>query len=214
MYLKKDTGSIGISELIIFIAVILVAGIAASVFIAISSTLETRSLSTGFQTTSEVSTALKVTDIEGHNTSGLIDKLLIAVTPRAGSTTIDFSTTFLELSNASIKCIFNYTSGYWVDMTAGVDNLFSINAFPASASQYGLIVLRDQDGSCTQDNPLITAGDMIGITINTTACFNGMGPNTRINGLIVPEIGAGAVVTFQTPTTYAEEIFRLQPIQT
>ena len=105
MYLKKDTGSIGISELIIFIAVILVAGIAASVFIAISSTLETRSLSTGFQTTSEVSTALKVTDIEGHNTSGLIDKLLIAVTPRAGSTTIDFSTTFLELSNASIKCI-------------------------------------------------------------------------------------------------------------
>ncbi len=214
MYLKKDTGSIGIGGLVIFIAVVIIAGIAASVLISISSSLQSQSMSTGFQTTSEVSTSLRVTDIEGHNTSGSIDKLLIAVTPRAGSTTIDFSHTFLELSNASIKCIFNYTSGYWVDMTAGVDNLFNINAFPVSASRYGLIVLRDEDGSCTQNNPLITAGDMIGITINTAACFNGIGPNTRINGLIVPEVGAGAVVAFQTPTTYAEEIFRLQPIQT
>lgn len=208
---ERNIGSVGIGALIVFIAVVIIAGIVASVLISISSKLESQSLSTGIQTTYEVSTGLKISDIEGHNTSGLIDKLIIMITPRAGSRPIDLSFTFLELSNGSIKCIFNYTSANWVNSTSGVSDLFAANAFPSVASQFGLIILRDYDGSCLQNNPLITEGDLIGVTVNTTACFHGIGPNTDIFGLLVPEIGAGGPIAFKTPPTFAETIFRFTP---
>ena len=66
---KKDVGSIGIGAMIVFIAMVLVAGIAASVLVQTANRLESQAMTTGEQTTAEVATGLRVVDIEGHKTT-------------------------------------------------------------------------------------------------------------------------------------------------
>jgi len=63
---NKDVGSVGIGAMIIFIAMVLVAGIAASVLVQTANRLETQAMETGAETTAEVSTGLRVVDIEGY----------------------------------------------------------------------------------------------------------------------------------------------------
>ena len=62
---KKDVGSIGIGAMIVFIAMILVAGVAASVLVQTSNTIQLQALRTGQETTKEISSGLQVFDIEG-----------------------------------------------------------------------------------------------------------------------------------------------------
>ncbi len=64
--LNKDVGSIGIGAMIVFIAMVLVAGIAASVLIQTSTQLETTSMKSGQETIDEVSTGIAVENIDGH----------------------------------------------------------------------------------------------------------------------------------------------------
>ena len=102
----KDVGSIGIGAMIVFIAMVLVAGIAASVLIQTSTTLESQALTTGKETTAEVSSGLDVVNIEGYKSgAGTIDMLAIAVRPRAGSADIDLAQTVIEISDSSIISI-------------------------------------------------------------------------------------------------------------
>ena len=95
----NQRGAIGIGAMIVFIAMVLIAGIAAYVILSTGSQLEIKSGVTGSQTIKEVSTGLKISTIEGHNTSGLIDKIVIIITPRAGSPDIDLDGSLIELSN-------------------------------------------------------------------------------------------------------------------
>ena len=95
----KDVGSIGIGAMIVFIAMVLVAGIAASVLIQTSTTLESQALSTGRETTDEVATGMSVFDILGYadtSTSGDISKIAIGVRPRAGSKGIDINQSYID----------------------------------------------------------------------------------------------------------------------
>ena len=103
---KNDKcGAIGIGAMIVFIAMVLVAGIAASVLIQTSTRLESQAMTTGEHTTAEVSTGIAIIDVQGHvnTTASRLDKLAILVRPRAGSFDVDLSTTVLELSDSSNK---------------------------------------------------------------------------------------------------------------
>jgi len=72
---KNDKiASIGIGAMIVFIAMVLVAGIAASVLVQTSSRLEMQALKTGHETISEVASGIKVESVDGYNTSGRINK--------------------------------------------------------------------------------------------------------------------------------------------
>lgn len=108
---KNDFGAIGIGAMIVFIAMVLVAGIAASVLIQTASKLETQAMVTGQETTSEVATGLAVGDVEGFAVTGSdISRLAIQVRPRAGSTEIDLSELVIELSDSSKKLVLNYSA--------------------------------------------------------------------------------------------------------
>ena len=216
---KKDVGSIGIGAMIVFIAMVLVAGIAASVLIQTSTKLESQAMTTGQKTIAEVSTGLAVSDITGNVTSSRIDKLLITVRPRAGSADIDLNETFIELANSSHKMILDYNGGKWNDSATGVDNILGLTgvAFCHEASKYGIIVLEDADASCSRTSPTINKGDKVMLTIKATTVFSAPAANPGINvrtdiwGSIVPEDGSPGVIAFTTPASFGQStVFDLQ----
>ncbi len=196
--------------MIIFIAMVLVAGIVAYVLLSTGSLLEIQSGNTGTQTIKEVSSGLKVSTIQGHNTAGLIDKIVILITPRAGSPEIDLAGVLIELSDSEQKNILEYSSSYWIDGTAGLDSLFDVDAFSSVASEFGAIVLIDDDGSCSQTTPVINRGDSVMLALNTTATLSGIGENINIMGNVIPEEGAWSIIQFRTPSSFVNPILILQ----
>ena len=218
---RKDVGSIGIGAMIVFIAMVLVAGIAASVLIQTSTTLESQAMATGSETTDEVSSGIAVFDILGYAASGSdISKLAIGVRPRAGSDGIDLSQVYVELSDTSKKVVLNYTTSYFND-SSGYDDIFSVSVFPddpypygnvsnRDGSRFGILVVEDADNSLSSSTPVINRGDKVYLCINATGCFNDIAERTDVWGMVAPELGSPGMISFRTPASYTDNVIDLQ----
>ena len=219
---RKDVGSIGIGAMIVFIAMVLVAGIAASVLIQTSTKLENQAMATGQETTSEVSTGVAVFDVLGYSASSgaAISKLAIGVRPRAGSDGIDLSQLYVELSDTNKKVILNYTTSFYAEPD-GQDDVFSASVFPddnyaygnasnTDGSMFGLLVVEDADNSMSSSNPVMNRGDKVYICINATGCFDGISERSDIWGLVVGEEGSPGAISFRTPASYTDNVIDLQ----
>jgi flagellin FlaB len=212
---KNRTASIGVGAMVVFIALVVVAGIAASVIIQSSTYLESQAMATGRETTIEVATGVTVCAIEGYtaSSSANISKLAILIRPRAGADYVDVSNAFIEICNKTRKVILNYTSDYYSEPD-GLDNLFAANVFPnyggtGDATRFGILVLEDADNSVASGTPIINRGDKVYLCINTTGVFNDLEKRDDIWGMIVPEEGAQGVFDFNTPGTYEDNVMEL-----
>jgi flagellin FlaB len=201
--------------MIVFIAMVLVAGIAASVLIQTSMTLESQAMATGQETTDEVSGGLAVFDVEGHvNTE--IDGLAITVRTRAGSPDIDLNETIIILSDGSTKVILSYdypnASHFNSSVDANDGRVFNFAYTDLDNEQFGILVLEDADGSCTRFTPVINSGDKVMLFVDTDACFgtNGIGQRIDVFGYIFPEHGSPGVISFRTPAAYSDTVYDLQ----
>jgi len=227
---NKDVGAIGIGAMIVFIAMVLVAGIAASVLVQTANKLEIQAMQTGDQTTAEVATGIKVVDIEGEKATSwhyqpnvssswannTMTNMTITVAPRAGSKDIDLNQTVIELSDTNYKCILTLTSdgtkNYAASVAAGgvFATTDSVSLFQQGANSFGIIELEDADDSCTATSPVINRGDRVMLTINLTACFSpGISTRTDVWGMVMPEEGSAGSFGFRTPASYTDEVFDL-----
>ncbi len=212
---KNDIGSIGIGAMIVFIAMVLVAGIAASVLIQTSTTLESQAMATGRETTYEVAGGIAVFDIEGHVTTD-IDAIAITVRTRAGSPNIDLNETIILLTDGTAKTLLMYdygTASHYNDTVDTSDgDVFGFDYGTLTNEQFGILVLEDADGSVQQYAPVINTGDKVMLFINTIACFGGTGILERsdVYGFIYPEHGSPGVISFRTPASYPDTIYDLQ----
>ena len=208
---NKDVGSIGIGAMIVFIAMVLVAGIAASVLIQTSTKLESQALLTGQETTAEVSSGLDVVGIEGYQSSGTIDLLAVIVRARAGSRDIDLGETIIEISDSATKNFLSYDTGCFI-LADNIDGeIFNYSFYTTNATQFSIIVLEDADGSCSTGNSaVINSGDYIILGINTSAAFGGLEERINIWGMVMPEEGSPGVIYFKTPASYPDNVLELQ----
>lgn len=210
---KHTNAAIGIGAMIIFISIVLVAGIAASILVQTSSNLEMQALRTGQETTIDVSSGLKVEGVEGYNQSGLITKFAVEITIRAGSPDIDLQNTIIEISDATTKKILEFGGAAQHANATDLNGDVLGNGKFGSATTFGVNVLHDADGSCTYSTPIINFGDHVYLGINTASTFSttsGVPPRTDISGTIICEDGAPGVIGFRTPSAYSEEIIELQ----
>jgi archaeal flagellin FlaB len=211
---KEDRGETGIGTMIIFIAMVLVAGIAASVLIQTSSRLQSQAMTTGQETTAEVSTGLSVEGIQGYATTGQnIKYLAIEVRPRQGSQEIDLSQTLVTLSNSSAQLVLTYNPGVFTLRDNVNGDLFAVGSYTGlAANEFGIIVCEDADGSCQSATPVINRGDKVMLTVNVGAAagFNTLAVRTDISGAVVPEQGSPGVIAFRTPSCYTENVMLLQ----
>ena len=98
MFEDDERGQVGIGTLIVFIAMVLVAAIAAGVLINTAGFLQSKSQETGEQSSKQVSNRLQEVVTTGNVTGDVVDYVNVTVTQAAGAGEID-------LTNATVTFI-------------------------------------------------------------------------------------------------------------
>ena len=205
---EEDVGDIGIGAMIVFIAMVLVAGIAASVLIQTATKLETQVIKTGRETLAEAASGLKIEYIEGI-ASGKVTKLAIEATARAGATAIDLSQVVIEISNSTAKYLLRY-NGTAMNYSSVNGNVF--RTMYGTATKFDIIALQDADGSVKSATPIINFGDHVIFAVNASLVFGngGLPPRTNVFGQVIVEEGAPGIIGFTTPASYTAKVMELQ----
>jgi flagellin FlaB len=108
-------GESGVGTLIIFIAMLLVAAIAAGVLIQTTGSLQNKALITGQQAKAQISTHVDILSMTGTNGSdSIVENVSILAKLSAGSESIDFSELVLVVDTPSSSETFRYGNGFRV----------------------------------------------------------------------------------------------------
>ena len=190
-FIKSDTSAqVGIGTLIIFIAMVLVAAVAAAVLIQTSGTLQQKAQSTGKQATQEVSSNLMVKTIEGlrakssaTNMAANISLLELKVGLNVGSSPVDVNQVVISITDGTTtnnliyanndrtygSAMANFSSG--ASASTNLAKLLTDSGSSRDNGKYFFTVekIRDEDGSFTQGEPVMNTGDLITVYISTVA---------------------------------------------
>ena len=214
---NEDCAAIGIGTLIVFIAMVLVAAVAASVIIQTSETLQNRAYAVGKQTIREVSSGMKIVDMTGYTNAekSVIEYLAISASPRAGSYDIDLNETliYIEYDNLTVLSMdYSHGTGAVTGTVNASGGIFStLNHSVLTSTNYGAIAIRDADNSVTNSYGLGT-NDLAMIIINLTAAFpdtGGLGTGEEFYGRLVPEIGAAGIFYVSAPNAFNHRVVDL-----
>ena len=202
-FTKNNAAQVGIGTLIIFIAMVLIAAVAASVLIQTSGTLQQQAQSTGKQATQEVSSNLIVKSIEGvraktgtTSMASNMSLLKVKVGLNVGSSPVDLNQLIITITDGTntndlIYANNDKTYGYSMENFSS-SNTASVNlghlltdeqTTPGENARFFFTVqkIRDEDGSFSQGNPIMNTGDLVTIYLSVVA--NGDLSFTTIDGV-------------------------------
>jgi flagellin FlaB len=177
-------GQVGIGTLIVFIAMVLVAAIAAGVLVNTAGFLQNTAEQSGEDSVEKVTNRVDVV-----NTYGIIgadddvEYLNLTVRLAAGSENVDLNdTTINYLSDSSVVTLENASS--------------------MSGTEFTIAEVKDDDSS----NPILNdEGDRLEIQINASAIegSSGLDPGSEVKLEISTKSGDSTTVLIQTPDTYS-----------
>jgi len=217
---EDEQAMVGIGTLIVFIAMVLIAAVAASVLINTSETLQSRAKTVGTSTIREVSAGIAIEQVTGYTNpqKSLIEYLAIQVRPRAGSKDIDLSLCTLSVLHNNLSIIKLNES---LVQNVNVDNKSVFHTPIVSGSPYtiientsqlyfGVIAVHDPDGSILTTHGM-NSGDRALIIINLSSILDtgGLEPRKEVSGTLAPEIGIKAEYDVTAPSVFTMRIVKL-----
>ncbi|WP_324665516.1 archaellin/type IV pilin N-terminal domain-containing protein [Haloarcula sediminis] len=201
-----DRGQVGIGTLIVFIAMVLVAAIAAGVLINTAGFLQSGAEETGQQSSDQVTNRLQVVSSVGEDINGdTVDTVRITVKQAPGANNIDLSTTTLQFVHSSGSS--DLTFGDYATDSSSLD--YTTNGGTASDS-FGVVDVQDEDDSIDADDNVVLndPADRAQILLDTSSIVSSSGGleegdtatiqiNTQSGGntelrLVVPETLSGS----------------------
>jgi archaellin len=185
----------GVGTLIIFIALLLVAAVAAGVLIQTAGSLQQKALSTGTQATGQISTNAQIIEVSGTDgTSALVNFSAVAkLAP--GSEPIELAAVTLSMGTKNSTVTYTY-SGSAAN---------AINASTNTTGTFGVTYL--QTGTNNQAGVLVR-GDVVRIDIASIRAITS-GEDVRIN--FVPKTGSPTLVIFSVPDVISTQRVYLYP---
>jgi len=191
LFMRKDTSAqVGIGTLIIFIAMVLVAAVAAAVLIQTSGVLQQKAQTTGKQTTQEISSNIQIKSVEGlrannlsgTNLSSTVDLLKLKIGLNVGSSDVDMNQiviTITDGSNTNDLVYANNEKLYGENMSAFSSSSASANLQEmiegATDGNDNIVTfftmekIRDEDESFSQEEPVMNTGDLVTMYIGTVS---------------------------------------------
>ncbi|MEM2944612.1 MAG: archaellin/type IV pilin N-terminal domain-containing protein [Methanomassiliicoccales archaeon] len=181
---KNKRGEMGVGTMIIFIAMILVAAVAASVLISTANTVREQAQSTGEDAIANVASGFIIQGVIGEVADNEINTLTVYVKLAAGSPAIDMS-----------KVIIVYTDGSSVrelqNDTDVSETTYTSEPVPPGTWEYGRVA----------------SGVLMKITIGDDLA---LAPGTHVLIKIMPQNGQPTVTEFTTPETYGADYIILR----
>jgi len=193
LFNKDDRGQVGIGTLIVFIAMVLVAAIAAGVLVNTAGFLQATAEDAGQESVNKVTNRVEV--INQHGTVGLndtISNMTLTVRLAAGSSAVNMNTTSIKyLSSNEVQTLTNSSSD---------------EPNPAgTATKFNLTQVTDDDGSF---GVLNSGNDRYEVTINASAIeggdqYNGLNTGDKIQLDITSQTGGTTQVILTMPQQLA-----------
>ena len=195
LFNQDERGQVGIGTLIVFIAMVLVAAIAAGVLVNTAGFLQATAEDAGQESVDKVTNRVEVVNTHGVvGQNDTISNVTMTVRLAAGSSAVDMDTTSIKyLSDSNVTTLINSTDD---------------NSFPAgNGTQFNLTAVEGTD----DDNSfgvLNSGGDRYEVTINASAIkggyqYNGLTTGSQVQLDITSQTGGTTTVIVTMPQQLA-----------
>jgi flagellin FlaB len=186
---KEEGGEMGVGTLLIFIAMILVAAVAAGVLVQTAYKLQQQAESTGDEAIADVATGFKILASWGTtDANAVIDNVYLKIALTAGSPGVNLANTTIEV----IKTIGGSTTS----------EVTLVYAAAASDTEFTATELRDMPPSTTA--AMMTSGDIFQVQIDLTSATGidmELDVQERLSLVLMPKHGVPTLVEITAPPT-------------
>ena len=210
-FLRNRKAQVGIGTLIIFIAMILVAAVAAGVLLKTSGGLQQKATVTGEQATKEVSTNIKVTNVVGYSndtsSSKQIRAIILTAQLASGSGDVKYSDIVLTYQEGD-----TYVSGIAYQAVLSLtDALETVNSTADSQNKaiFEIRRLKDKDSNA---NTVLEPGEIIEIVYwlvdnsgNELSTSNALSPDDEFIMTIQPKAGQTTTIKKTVPSVISQQ---------
>jgi archaeal flagellin FlaB len=190
--MDNERGDIGVGTLIIFIAMVLVAAVAATVLIYTTGALQQKATKTSKEATQQISSNIVVEQVLGDRTvltNANISDLLVRIKPDVGTASIDLRQVIVTVMDANVR----------YDLKWG---------------NYTAIAVRDEDSSFNNTStPVLNSGDLIEIIVSQSAITSvQLQPRKTFWLSLNQELGQAVNLEIATPNSFGVNRYvRLYP---
>lgn len=188
----NEMADIGVGTLIIFIAMVLVAAVAATVLIYSTGVLQQKATFAAKDAPAQITSNIMIVNVIGDRVNssvpGLqpgIQSLLIRIKPEVGTSSMDVRQIIINIISSNENKILRYSN------TSQIENTFVA------------IPIRDEDRSYTPDAPVINSGDLVDLVFYTLNYTNPiLIPKQTISLSIHQEQGAWINIEINAPNSF------------
>ncbi len=211
---EDDLGLVGIGTLIIFIALILVAAVAAGVIIRTSGELREQARSTGEEAIRQVSTGVQVVGVKGRVKEDHVENVAIMVKLRAGSRGVSFNSTIVQYlsPNMSTHLSLGFENKEVQENALAFDSKEALEEHWSylDNDEFAVLKLRTpgQETLTADNTSLKVAGETAQIWIDVNAIENTvggtLGEGDRAVAVLMPQVGIETRAALLVPTALGD----------
>ena len=162
---NEDRGQVGIGTLIVFIAMVLVAAIAAGVLINTAGFLQTQAEATGQESTSQVSDRIQIVSQSGTVESNNVTDLQFVVAKAPGSGFIDLNRTTIEFIGTQ-----GQETVQVEDLDADIENILGVeNGVLTDSSDRALVSVNVSETDDLPEYDALQEGERLSVTFTTAS---------------------------------------------
>ena len=187
-------GEMGVGTLIIFIALLLVAAVAAGVLIQTAGSLQQRALATGTQATGQISTNAQVIEVSAVDGTIIMENFSVIMKLAPGSNAIELDSVTLSFGTSNTTTTYIYSGNASYIVTGASEN-----------GTFGISYL--QTGTNAQEGVLVR-GDVIRLEVRAPRAITS-GEDVRLN--FIPKTGTATLTTFTVPDVISTQRVYLYP---
>lgn len=225
--IKNNEGDMGIGTMILFIAMVLVAAVAAALLISTAGDLNQQAQETGRLAQQEVSSGFQVVEVFGLDCAAAgtpgtpgtadddIDDLFLKIKLNAGSQKVDMSNVVIEVTGKDFERSLTFTD--WVD---DADQEATSTLYAVEKQDYTSGKITDPDGLYDDTDganvPIISQGTLLLVHIaidevdTAAAGTNDLTPQETVTVKIIPKHGTPTVEVINIPEALVGNYIRLK----